>query len=273
MSVRIVTDSSSNLPAEVVEELDITVIDLHVMTNADGEDASTSGLSSLELVAAYARQLERGGDEGVLALHLSRDLSSTMSAAVQASAVFGDDEVRVIDTGSVGMSVGAAAMAAAKLASEGASLDDCYDIAVDTLERSSTWIYLHGIDELRKSGRMSAGTAVLSAALLATKPIMQVKSGRLELVGKTRTQSKAFTKMVELVVERSEGKPVFVAIQHNGTEEPAGHLYDMLDSVLPEGSSVMTMSMSSTLAVHVGAGAIGVSAVFGSRPEDFSPVR
>ncbi|GAB2511703.1 DegV domain-containing protein [Corynebacterium atrinae] len=273
MPVRVVTDSSSGLPPEVIDELGITVVDLHVMTDDEGNDASTSGLSALELVAAYARQLERGGDDGVLALHLSRELSSTWSAAAQAAAIFPEDAVRVIDTGSVGMAIGAAAMAAAKVASEGADLEECHDIAVDTLGRSATWVYLRGIEEIRKSGRISAGTAVLSAALLATKPIMQITDGRLELVGKTRTQSKAFTKLVELVVEHAHGTPVFVAIQHNDAADDALHLLEMLEAVLPEGSSFMSMEMVPTLAVHTGAGAIGVSAVFTTRPEDNSTVR
>ena len=271
MPVRIVTDSSAGLPPEVIEELGITVVDLHVMHEEDGPDTSTAGLSSLELVAAYARQLERGGDEGVLALHLAKELSSTWSAAVQAAAVFPEGQVRVVETGSVGMAVGAAAMTAAKLASEGADLDTCEEIAVDTLGRSATWVYLHGIEDMRRSGRISTGTA-LSATLLATKPIMQVKEGRLELVGKTRTQQKAFTRLIELVIERAGGRPVFAAIQHNDAAESAAHLEDMLREVLSEGSSIMTMPMETTLAVHTGAGAIGVSAVFMSRPEDPSPV-
>lgn len=264
MPVRIVTDSSSGLPADVVEELGITVVDLHVMSDGDG--SSTAGLSSLELVAAYARQLERGGDEGVLALHLAKELSSTWSAAAQAAAVFPDEQVRVIETGSVGMAVGAAAMTAAKLASEGADLQTCHDIAVDTLSRSATWVYLHGIEDIRRSGRISTGTA-LSATLLATKPIMSITDGKLELVGKTRTQEKAFTRLVELVIERAEGRPVFVAIQHHEAEDSAAHLEGMLDEVLPEGSSLMTLPMEATLAVHTGPGAVGVSAVFMAQPE------
>lgn len=272
MPVRIVTDSSSGLPREVVEELGITVVDLHRMSDDDGAETSTAGLSSLELVAAYARQLERGGDEGVVALHLAKELSSTWSAAIQAAAVFPEGQVRVVETGSVGMAVGAAAMTAAKLASEGADLDTCEEIAEDTLRRSATWVYLHGIEDMRRSGRISTTTA-LSATLLATKPIMQVNEGRLELVGKTRTQAKAFTRLVELVIERAGGQPVFVAIQHHQAPESAAHLEDMLDEVLLEGSSIMTLPMETTLAVHTGPGAVGVSAVFQVPPEDLSPDR
>lgn len=267
MPVRIVTDSSSGLPDAVGEELDITVVDLHVMhDDKEGEETSTAGLSALELTAAYARQLERGGDDGVLALHLSKELSSTWASAVQAAAVF-PDTVEVIDTGTVGMAVGAAAMAAAKLALEGADLATCRAMAEDTLARSATWVYLHRIDEIRRSGRMSTGTTLLSAALLATKPIMQVREGRLELAGKTRTQTKAFARLVELVREHAGEDPLFLAIQHNDAAEAAERLRDLLEEALPGGSSCMLLEMEETLAVHAGPGAIGVSVVFAEAPE------
>lgn len=266
MPVRIVTDSSAGLPPAVVEELGITVVDLHVM-NEGHQEASTAGLSSLELVAAYARQLERGGDEGVLALHLSKELSSTWSSAVQAAAIF-PDTVRVIDTGSVGMAVGAAAMAAAKLALEGADLQTCHDMAESTLRRSATWIYLQRVEEIRRSGRLSAATTVLSAALLATKPIMRVREGKLELAGKTRTQTKAFARLAELVAEHTDDQPVFLAIQHNETPGPARELQELLEDELPEGSSIMCLPMDETLTVHTGPGAIGVSVVFADQPAD-----
>lgn len=267
MAVRIITDSSSCLPQEIIDELDITVIDLHTVNV--GEDRSTSGLSSLELAAAYARQLERGDDAGVLALHISKELSSTWSASVTAAAVFDEGAVRVVDTGSFGMAVGAAAMAAARSAKEGASLDKCYEIAVDTLNRSETWIYLHRIDEIRRSGRISAATAMLSTAL-ATRPIMTLHDGRIEIAARTRTQSKAFAKLVELVQIRAEGEPAFVVISQSEAREAAKHLERILQDTLPEGSSFLLVDIDPTLAVHSGPGAVAVSAVFSSPAEDSS---
>ena len=262
MTVRVVVDSSAGLPAEVVRELDITVADMHVV--GAGEEKGTSGLSSLELAACYARQLERGGDDGVVALHLSKALSSTWSAAVAASAVF-PGTVRVVETDAAGMSVGAAAMAAATVAREGGDLAACEAMAKSTLARSETWIYLHQLDDLRKSGRLPTGTAVLSAALLANKPILRIHDGKLELAGKTRTQSKAFAKLTELVVERAADEPVFAAIQHADAAEAAGQLGAMLEEGLPPGSRVMLEPLVDVLAVHTGPGAIGLSVVFSSQ--------
>ena len=262
MAVRVVVDSSAGLPAEVVRELDITVADMHVISS--GEDKGTSGVSSLELAACYARQLERGGDDGVIALHLSKSLSSTWSAAVAASAVF-PGTVKVVETDAAGMTIGAAAMAAATVAQEGGDLAACEEMAKSTLARSETWVYLHQLDDLRKSGRLPTGTAVLSAALLANKPILRIHDGKLELAGKTRTQSKAFAKLTELVVERAGGQPVFAAIQHADADEAADQLASLLEAQLPEGSRVMCEPLVDVLAVHTGPGAIGLSVVFSSR--------
>ncbi|MCQ9676752.1 DegV family protein [Corynebacterium sp. BF-R-2] len=260
--IRVVTDSAAGLPADIVEELGISVVDLHVMEShgKDGAELSTSGLTALELAALYGREMERSGDDGVLAIHLSKELSSTWSAAVTASGVF-PDTVRVIDSGTAGMVMGAAAMTAAKLAQDGASLTECYEGARDTLERGHTWVYLNSTEDLRRSGRMSAATAMLSTALLATKPIMAVQAGKLEMVGKTRTQTKAFTKLVDLVASRAEGKPAFVAVQYNDNEAAARRLEDLLRMALPE-SSFMRVALTDVLSVHVGPGAIGVSVVF-----------
>ena len=228
MPVRIVTDSSACLPDSIIEDLDITVIDLHMMNR--GDDRSTSGLSSLELVACYARQLERGGDEGVLALHLSNELSSTWSNAVAAAA------------------------------ENGATLEDCYKAAVSTLERSRMWLYVHRIDELRKSGRLSATTSLMSTAL-AMRPIMHLKDGRLDVAAKTRTPSKALAKIVELVGAYADTNPLFIAIQQHEARETAKHLQLQLEEALPDGTTFMAVDMDPVLAVHSGPGAIAVSAV------------
>lgn len=260
MPVRIVTDSSAGIPPELAEEMEITVIDLHVMREEE-EETSTSGLSSLELAAAYARQLERGGDEGLVALHLSKKLSSTWSAAVSASAVF-DGQVEVVDTDSAGMAVGAAAIVAAAFARAGADLEGCAAAAKGMLAQSETWLFLRQLDDMRKSGRVSTTTAMLSAALLATKPILRLTDGKLELAIKTRTQAKAFDKLVSHVVERADGEPVIAVVQHSGDTEAAESLRQLLIDALSNQSSVTVHSFQDVVTAHTGDGAIGLSVVY-----------
>ena len=99
----------------------------------------------------------------------------------------------------------------------------------------------------------------------ANKPILRMHDGKLELAGKTRTQSKAFAKLTELVVERAAREPVFAAIQHADVAEAAGQLGAMLEEGLPPGSRVMLEPLVDVLAVHTGPGAIGLSVVFSSQ--------
>lgn len=194
MSVLVVTDSSACLPPALATEYGITVLDFHA--EGEGDDETTAGLGALELTACYARLLERGGDDGVVALHISKELSGTWSSASQAAAVL-DGRVEVIDTMSGGMVIGQAAIAAARCADDGGSLDECRGAAQHVIDTGQLWLFVNRLDTLARGGRLTAGQRLLSTAL-AIKPIMHLAGGRLELAAKTRTRSKAMERMVTL---------------------------------------------------------------------------
>ncbi|WP_313007157.1 DegV family protein [Corynebacterium variabile] len=161
------------------------------------EDApTTAGLGPLELTAAYARLLERGGDEGVVALHLSRELSSTWTSATQAAGVF-HGLVEVLDTRSAGMVLGQAAIAAAQASAAGGTLAKCTAAAQHVLDGAEVWLYVHRLDAMARGGRLSTAQRLLSTAL-AIKPILHLAGGKIELAAKTRTQSKAMARLVSL---------------------------------------------------------------------------
>ena len=262
MAVKILVDSAAGLSRELADENDIAIVDLHVVgLGSDAQALSTSGLSALELAAAYGRYMERSDDDGVVAIHLAKELSSTWSAASTAAAVF-PQSMRVIDAGTAGMAIGMAALEAARLARLGASVDECYSAASSALQNSETWLYVRSTEELRKSGRMAPGTAVLSTALLATKPIFSLRRGKLELVGKTRTQAKAFARLVDVVSARAEAGPVKVFIQHHGAAAEALQLQKSMEFAMP-GVEVTVVPLTDVLALHAGPGAIGVSAFYG----------
>lgn len=197
MTVRVVTDSSSCLPVESAREWGITVLPLHVVSSDDA--SSTSGLTALELAAAYGREMERSDDDGVVAVHLGQKLSSTWSAAVAASAVF-EGKVRVIETDSIGMPVGEAAMAAARAAKDGGGLEECARRASMITGHSQLFLYLERTDGLRRSGRMSTMSSLMSSAL-PVKSLFSLHDGSFGVVARTRTQAKAFTRLVNMVVD------------------------------------------------------------------------
>ncbi len=296
MAVQIVTDSSCCLPEDLAKKAGITVLDLHV--EGEGEEQTTASLSSLELAASYARLMERGGDAGVVALHLSKQLSATFANASVAAGVF-EGKVRVLDSKNIGMVLGFAALRAAEAAREGADLDAVVAVAEESLKNSSLWLYVHELDVLRKGGRLSVGQALLTSTL-AIKPILQLAEGRLTLAAKTRTQVKAMDRVVKLVRQlvideavAAKGNPrdVKIAVHHSDAEDQAvdlsariGEMVEELNQLeapteppeprthglrrqvrvetwqsLPQ-VEVSIVTIPEVLRLHVGQGALGVAA-------------
>lgn len=242
MTVQVVTDSSSCLPKAMAEDAGIIVVDIY--TTGQGAEKTTSGVGSLELAATYARLLERGNDAGVVALHLSKELSSTWSNAVTAAGIF-DGKVRVLDTNSAGMVLGYAALKAARCAQLGGDPEEVAEVAGKVIESAKLWLYVHKLDSLRRGGRLSAGRSFLTTAL-AIKPIFQLSGGELHLAAKTRTQAKAMDKMVEffrneiVAVGRaaeesgSEPQPIRAAVHEAEAKETAVQLQERLEELVVE---------------------------------------
>lgn len=197
MTVCIVTDNSSCLSPEVAAAAGVEILDLHV--EGDEGERTTAALGQLELAAAYGRLVERSNDDGVVALHLSRELSITWANATAAAGVF-NGQVRVLNTKSAGMVLGFAALAAADEARRGASLTQVEAAARRVIRNAHLWLYVAKLDALRKGGRLSTGQSILTTAL-AARPIFQLVDGKLGLAGKARTPSKAMDKLYEFLLE------------------------------------------------------------------------
>lgn len=263
MTVAVVTDSSSCLPAKLAQQAGITVLDVHV--TATEEQVTTAGLTSLELVKAYSRQQALHGDDGVLALHMAKDLSSTWAAATAAAAVFEPHEIQVADTHTVGPALGVAALVAADAAKRGEDLASCAKLAAAVCAGSHMVAYVHNAAQLRKSGRMRPG-AVLVAQALAAQPILSYQDGRIDVVGKVRTESKALARLQQLVAnfqleaagrDDATGQPL-VVLGFYQAEELAGKLQAQLQETDPE-LAVAVLPLDAALAVHLGPGALVVS--------------
>lgn len=213
MAVVVVTDSSARLPADLLAQWDIRVVPLHVLVDGadlrDGVDdvpadlyqraqASTAGASPAELAAVYRAALADSDGDGVVAVHLSTALSSTLGAAQHAAAELGG-AVRVVDSRSAGMGTGFAALAAARAARAGADVNTAAAQAKSTAERTRAFLVVQRLDNLRRSGRIGATASWLGTAL-AVKPLLRIEDGRLVLAQRVRTTSKAIAAMVEQVI-------------------------------------------------------------------------
>lgn len=271
MSVVIVTDSSARLPADLIGRWDIRVAPLHVLVDGkdlrDGIDevpadlyqrpqVSTAGASPAELARTYRTALADSDGDGVVAVHLSTALSSTVGAAQHAAAEFGG-AVRVIDSKSAGMGTGFVALAAARAARTGAQLDEVVAQAESAASRVSAYIVVQRLDNLRRSGRIGAAASWLGTAL-AVKPLLWIDEGKLVLAQRVRTTSKATAAMVEQVLETVGERRAALAVQHVDNPAGAADVAATLASALPACGSAVVTDLGPVLGVHLGPGAVGV---------------
>ncbi|MBB2771392.1 UNVERIFIED_ORG: DegV family protein with EDD domain [Mycolicibacterium obuense] len=272
MAVVVVTDASSRLPVEDLRRWNIRQVPLHVLVDEhdlrDGVDViphdiherahvTTSGATPGELGAGYRRALADSGGDGVVAVHLSAALSSTFSSAVTAAREFGS-AVRVVNSRSAAMGVGFVATAAARCAAAGGDLDTVESVARSAVPRGSAFIVVHRLDNLRRSGRIGATSSWLGTAL-SLKPLLRIDvDGRLELAQRIRTASKAHAALVEQVVEFVGDRRAAVAVHHVDNHDAADAIGAALTERLPQIETLTVTDMGPVLAIHLGAGAVGV---------------
>ena len=271
MAVVVVTDSSARLPADLLAEWGIRVVALHVLVDGrdlrDGVDevpadlyqrpqVSTAGASPAELAAVYRAALVDSGGDGVVAVHISTALSSTLGAAEYAAREFGT-AVRVIDSGSAGMGIGFVALAAARAARRGAALDAVAAQAAAAVPRVHAFIVVQRLENLRRSGRIGAAASWLGTAL-AVKPLLRIEDGALVLSARVRTTSKATAAMIEQVLEVVGERRAALAVQHVDNPAGAAEVAATLASALPACGAPLVTDLGPVLGVHLGPGALGV---------------
>ncbi|MEU7765602.1 DegV family protein [Nocardia sp. NPDC049190] len=272
MGVVVVTDSSASLPAEHLNALNVAVAPLHVLVGdrsiREGVDSvdidyaadtvTTSAASPGELRAVYERALARSGGDGVVAVHLSRQLSGTWEAGRQAARdLDAADRVRLVDSLGAGLGTGLPVLAAARRAQAGASLDEVYDTAVAASTGARSFILVNRTEQLRRGGRLPSSAAFFGTELVS-KPLLQMVEGRLELREKLRTRSKAYAKLVAAAVDAAGEDGASVAVQHLGAEEAAHTIATQLRELVPGVRELLVAEFGPALAVHLGLGAVGV---------------
>jgi DegV family protein with EDD domain len=268
--VVVVTDSAAGLPAGLAADLDIQVVPLHVLIDGvelrEGIDpmpdgyangsATTSAASPGELRETYERAYQLSGGDGVVAVHISRQLSGTWEAARQAADEL-DGAVRLVDSLGAGLGTGFVALGAARCARAGANVEQVYRAAVDVAEQASCYIVVDRLEQLRRGGRISTAAVVFGTALV-TKPLLHIVDGRIGLAEKARTASKVFDKLVEAAVRAAGPDPVAIGVQHLDAEDQARRLVDQLRARVPQLHELIVAEFGPTLGVHLGSGSLGV---------------
>jgi DegV family protein with EDD domain len=277
VKVRIVVDSTSDLPKEVQDRLKIEVVPLKVhfgnqtyldsvtltsdaffeKLGASKEMPTTSQPSPVDFLEVYKKLLEEP-DTAIISLHLSSALSGTYQSAVLAKSLLGGDEnVTIVDTKSASLGFGMLAIAAAEAAANGADTEACLELIGRMKEQTQLYFLVDTLEFLHRNGRIGKASAVFGS-LLNIKPILSIDDeGVIYPVDKIRGSRKAMGRIMELLKEKYEGVEVDITLVHASSPASAQEFA----GVIQEQFTVRNTSyyeLGPVIGTHVGPGTLGL---------------
>lgn len=273
MGVRVVTDSSCDLPEARADELGIEIVPLTIRFGSEefvdrvelsndefwSKVASSPVLPETSAPSAGAfeatfRRLAEEGAEGILCVNLSSRLSATMqSAQLAAKALDGVCPVEVVDSLSVSMGLGLQAINAATLASSGADLETILRATEDQAHRTRLFGALDTLEHLRKGGRIGAAQALLGG-MLSIKPVIDVRDGVVAEAGRVRTRSKSLRYLADQVAGAGKVESVYV---FHAKAPDVEELLDLLEPIVARDEIELGV-IGPVIGAHTGPRTMGV---------------
>jgi DegV family protein with EDD domain len=275
MTVRIVTDSTCDLPEKIVAEYDIAVVPLYINIGdqgyLDGVELSreefyqrlpdcdpppTTATPGPEQFRQVYEALADGGATEILSIHISESLSATVNSARLAAQATDSVPVTVIDSGSLSLGAGFLVLTAARAAAAGDSADEIVPVLEDQRKRTHVFAALDTLEFLRRGGRMNRALAAVGT-WLKMKPLLRMHDGNPE-AERVRTTEAATQRLLDLLGELVPLERV--AVVHTHALERAADLLERARHLLPEGD-IMSEDITPVFGVHLGPGAVGFACV------------
>ena len=274
MTVKVITDSTADLPPALAEELGITVVPLNVHFGTevyrDGVEITadefyqrlvtesrlptTSQPTPGDFLSAYD-EMGQTTDE-IISVHISAKLSGTMNSATQALEEYaGSSRIEIVDSMQGSMGLGVVAIAAAEAASRGGSLDDVVTETRAALPNVGFIGLVDTLEYLEKGGRIGKAQAFVGS-LLRIKPLLTIRDGEAHPLERARTRAKGVDRMCELVQEQMPLKDL--AVVYTTTLDEARALAQRLQSFLPQGEVILSQ-VGPVVGTYLGPGVLGVA--------------
>ena len=271
--IRIVTDSSCDLPDEVVARHRLTVVPLTIRFGdedfVDREELTkdafwerlTTGTGLPETAApsvgrfqeAFARLSNEGAD-GVVVICLSAEVSATHQAAVLAAEGYGGGiPVRVVDSRLVSVALGLVVIEAAEASEAGATIAETEQIARDSAARSNLLATLDTLEYLKRGGRIGAAAAFFGN-LLDLKPLITFADGAVSPAGRVRTRRKAVAAILDHIAGMAD-RITALSVIHSDPDDLESFRQD-LAALYP--GETMVARLGPVVGTHAGPGVIGV---------------
>lgn len=275
MPVKIVTDSTADLPSELVDELGISVVPIYIRVGAevyrDGIDIShdelyrklatgrvypTTAQPSPRDFAGVYRRLARETDE-IVSIHVASSLSGTYHSARRAREMVGTAcRIEVVDSRSVSMGLGLITVAAARLAAEGQALDRVLAEVREAIPNTRLFGFLDTLKYLFLGGRIGRAQA-LAGSVLNVKPIVTLRDGEFYPSGQARTRARGVERLFDFARRSLNVREL--AVVHSTTPEEAGNLSERIGASFLDRSRVHLARLGPALGVHGGPGTLAVA--------------
>ena len=276
--VAIVTDSTADLPPELVEELGVTIVPLQVIFGdeayREGVDITTeefyerlvksrqlpttSAPSVGDFQEVYERLLEEV--DSIVSIHIGAKLSGTVQAAHTARQSLAKPErIEIVDSQAVSVAIGFATMEAVEAARAGAKLAEVKAAAESAVQRTHVRFMLDTLEYVRRGGRIGRARAYLGT-LLRVKPILSFREGEVYPEERVRTRARGLERMIQWAVRHQKVKRAVVA--HSTTLDEAESIRERLAMAFPS-VKVYLIRFGPVLGTHGGPGTIGVGIMEG----------
>jgi DegV family protein with EDD domain len=269
MPVKIITDSSADLPNHLVEELGITVVPLYVrfgeeihrdrVTISEDEFYRRLGNTTVhpstvqpgpqDFLEVYQKLSE--GADGIVSIHISGKLSGTVNSALMARDMLeGGCPIEVIDTYATTMGLGLVVIAAARMAKAGESLDKIVAEVKQAIPQIRLLAMFDSLKYLLLGGRIGKAKALLGS-ILNVKPMISLKDGEVVPAGQARNRAKGMDKLFDFVKNAADIQEL--SIVYNTMPDEAQKLAERIGSVFDKDKVIMA-KVGPALGVHMGPG-------------------
>ncbi len=276
MTIKIVADSTCDLPKDIVAEHGITIVPLYINANdrsyLDGVEMTRQefyqrlpDFDPLPRTAApnpemFRQTYERLADEGaaeILSIHISISLSSTVDEARKAAKKITAIPVTVLDSQQLSLGTGFLVVAAAKAAAAGRSLAEIVELVKEMTTRTHVFAALDTVEFLRRSGRISNFASGI-ANLLSIKPLLKMNNGE-PTSERVRTNKRAIARLIKLVSDLAPLEEL--ALVHTNAVDRAEELRQRAAHLFPVDKIPLSVDVTPVLGAHLGPGTVGLACV------------
>lgn len=241
---------------EFVDKIDLTNAEFYEKMRSSKELPTTSQVNPGEFYELFSKELEAGNQ--VIGVFLSSELSGTYNSAVVAKEMLGNDNIFLIDSRTVSFALGLLVIKLKTKIDSGATAEEVIDYSKKLVGSSQLYGMLDTLENLKKGGRLSSGTAMIGK-MLNLKPIIEVKEGVVNVAEKARGSRKGLTWMIEQLAKAyPNGKIDEMAVAHANSPEKVSDLKQLLLERFEIGT-IHEIEIGSVVGTHAGEGAVGIT--------------